>query len=231
MQTHRVIGVLGGMGPAATVEFFRRLVAATPATIDQDHLRIVIDNDPTIPDRTRALLHGGPSPVPALARVAQRLEAAGAEVLAMPCNTAHAFLDPIRDAVDVQVLDMIEETAARMDAESVGLLATSGTVEARVYHRVFDGRGIGLVLPESDDQQTVGRAIEAVKASRSMMEIEAALVGVVERLAGRGASVVIAGCTEISLLDGTGMPLPWIDALDCLVEATIREAFRKGVDS
>jgi aspartate racemase len=230
MQTHRVIGVLGGMGPAATVEFFRRLVAATPATIDQDHLRIVIDDDPTIPDRTRALLHGGPSPVPALSRVARRLEVAGAEILAMPCNTAHAFLGAIREAVDAQVLDMIEETAAQTDAESVGLLATAGTIEARIYHRVFDARGIGLVVPEPDDQQTVGRAIEAVKASRSLVEVEAALVGVVERLEKRGASAVVAGCTEISLLNGTGMPLRWIDALDCLVEATIREALRDSVD-
>ena len=231
-----MIGILGGMGPAATVEFFRRLVAATPATIDQDHLRILIDNDPTIPDRTRALLHGGPTPAPAMVRMAERLVAAGAEVLTMPCNTAHAFLDDIREAVremtDVRVLDMIAETALRTTAEmtsnpngtSVGLLATSGTVDARIYHRVFEAEGIELVLPDSKGQGTVVRAIEAVKAARSLDEVEAAVGRVVEEMRVRGAGAVIAGCTEISLLNGDRMPLPWIDALDCLVEASIREA-------
>ena len=240
MSEQRVIGILGGMGPAATVEFFRRLVAATPATIDQDHLRIVIDNDPTVPDRTRALLHGGPTPAPAMRRMAERLVTAGAEVLAIPCNTAHAFLADVRDAVrdqaDVRVLDMIAETASRTKAEmvsgpngrSVGLLATSGTIDARIYHRVFEAAGIELILPNSSGQETVVRAIEAVKAARSLDEVEAAVGRVVEEMRGRGAGAVIAGCTEISLLNGDRMTLPWIDALDCLVEASLRETHAGG---
>jgi aspartate racemase len=215
------------MGPAATVEFFGRLVTATPATIDQDHLRILIDNDPTVPDRTRALLHGGPTPGPALARMAKGLVAAGAEVLAMPCNTAHAFLGAIREAVEAKVVDMIEETAARTEVRAVGLLATGGTIDARIYDHAFEARDIELLLPDEAGQETVVRAIEAVKASRAFGEIEAAVARVVGELRNRGAEAVIAGCTEISLLDGKRMPLPWIDALDCLVAATIREAARE----
>jgi aspartate racemase len=226
MMAHKVIGVLGGMGPAATVEFFRRLVESTPATIDQNHLRIVIDNDPTVPDRIQALLHGGPTPAPALARMAQRLQSVGAEVLTMPCNTAHAFLDAIRDAVDsaITIIDMIQETAARADVSAVGLLATGGTVATRIYHRALEERSIRVVVPSSGGQETVGRAIEAIKAGRSLGEVESAIARAVGRLKAQGAEAVIAGCTEISLLDGKRMPLPWIDSLDCLVDATIREA-------
>lgn len=214
------------MGPAATVEFFRRLVAATPATIDQSHLHILIDNDPGIPDRTKAILHGGPSPEPALVKMAKGLVSAGAEVLTMPCNTAHVYLDAIRRGVTALVLDMVEETASRIDDEAVGLLATSGTIRSEIYQRALAMRGIVLIVPEEDAQRTVGRAIEAVKAMRGLGEVESAIAAVVADLRDRGAEAVIAGCTEISLLDGERMPIPWFDALDCLVEATLREAFR-----
>jgi aspartate racemase len=122
---------------------------------------------------------------------------------------------------------MIEETADRTRASSVGLLSTRGTIDAGIYHRVFEGRGSKLILPSEDGQDTVVRAIEAVKASRALDEVEAAVGRVVANLRERGAEAVIAGCTEISLLDGSRMPLPWIDALDCLVDASIREALRE----
>jgi len=224
MQRQRVIGVLGGMGPAATVEFFRRLVAATPATIDQAHHHILIDNNPGVPDRTRALLHGGESPAPTMVAMAQRLETAGAELLAMPCNTAHAYIDILRSAVSIPVLDMIEETVRRLDVPCVGLLSTTATIQVGIYEGACQRRGIQLLAPEGADQETVVRAIEAVKASRDLTEVTAAVRRVVDRLSVKGARAVIAGCTEISLLDGASMPLPWIDALDCLVEATLREA-------
>ena len=225
MDAHKTVGVLGGMGPAATVEFFRRLVAATPATIDRDHLHILIDNDPGIPDRITALLHGGVSPVPAMVRMAQRLEAAGADVLAMPCNTAHAYIGALRDSVNVLFLDMIEETVLRLREHTVGLLATRATIQTGIYHRACSARGIELVTPEDTAQETVVRAVEAIKASRSLPEVEAAIIGVITDLQARGAEAIVAGCTELSLLDGTKMPVRWFDALDCLVEATIHEAF------
>jgi len=226
MGEPKAVGVLGGMGPAATVEFFRRVVAATPATVDQGHLRVVIDNDPSVPDRARALLYDGPTPVPALVRMVRRLEAAGAGVLAMPCNTAHAFLPQLREAASVPFLDMIDETVRRVSVRTVGLLATSGTIRSGIYGRAFAARGIELLVPNGDGQRTVVRAIEAIKAARSLGEVETAMRTVVDGLRTRGAEAVVAGCTEISLLDGDRMSVPWIDALDVLVEATVREAFR-----
>jgi len=224
MRQTKTVGVIGGMGPSATVEFFRRLVAATPARSDQEHLRIVIDNNPGVPSRTDAILYNGPSPEAALVEMARGLEAMGANVLAMPCNTAHSFRVPMQAAVRIPLLDMISETVAKVGVSHVGLLATSGTIRMKLYHRAFAQKGIQVVTPHGASQHTVARAIEAIKAGRSLPEVAVAVAGVVAELRMAGAEAVIAGCTEISLIDGSAMSLPWIDALDCLVEATIREA-------
>jgi len=107
-----VVGILGGMGPAATADFYAKLTSRTPAVSDQDHLRVIIWSDPTIPDRSRALTGEGPDPTPTLRRGAQGLRAAGASLLAVPCNTAHAFLPGIMDGLDIPVVDMIAAVAA-----------------------------------------------------------------------------------------------------------------------
>ena len=144
-----MVGIIGGMGPLAAAEFFRRLILATPATCDQEHLHILVDNDPTVPSRTDAILRGGPDPVPKMIAMARRLQAGGAEVLAMPCNTGHVYLDRIRDAVDVAVLDMPGEMARAIGERRVGLLATTGTIETGLYHRACKGRNIDLLVPDA----------------------------------------------------------------------------------
>ncbi len=221
MEGAKTIGILGGMGPLATVEFFRRLVAATPAGIDQDHLHIVIDNDPSVPNRTDAILRGGPSPVPILQAMARRLEAAGAQLLAMPCNTGHVYIEEIRQVVAIPAVDMIAETATAVPGTSIGLLATDGTIGTRIYHDVFEARGIAVIAPDRGDQEAVMAAIERIKAGEPIGPLRERLSGIVGSLAEAGAEAVVAGCTEISLVPGDGMPIPWIDALDCLVEATL----------
>jgi len=226
--TPRTIGVMGGMGPAATVEFYRRLVSETPAERDQDHLHILIDNDPSVPDRTAALLHGGEDPGPALCRMARRLEAAGAEMLAMPCNTAHAYLDQIVAAVEIPVINMLAETAQRLVNRSAGVMATSGTMETGLYERALVRSGARYLQPDSCGQATVDRAIREIKRGVPPTEVSVALAQVVRALAAQGAEAVVAGCTELSLVNGTEMELPWVDALDVLVEATLREAWREG---
>ena len=214
------------MGPAATIEFFRRLVAATPAAVDQAHLRILIDNNPHVPDRTEAIFGRGPDPGPALADMARGLAASGADFLTMPCNTGHVFQAAIRDAVSVPFIDMVEETVRVITVRKVGLLATTGTVRAELYRTACDQRDIELITPAGKDQQLVMDMIRRVKAGgpgASVREHAAAIVG---RLADRGAEAVIAGCTEVSLIPGDGMPIEWIDALDCLVEASMQMALK-----
>ncbi len=150
----RKIGILGGMGPLATADFYRKLILATPATRDQDHLPVVIDADPRVPDRTSALRGEGADPLPALVAGATRLRDAGATIGLIVCNTAHAFLPALRDHVALDFLDMIAETAARVatdypEVRRVGLLATRGTIEARLYHRAFEARDIETTTLES----------------------------------------------------------------------------------
>jgi len=223
----KTIGVLGGMGPSATIEFFRRLVAATPAAVDHAHLRILIDNNPHVPDRTEAIFGRGPDPGPALAHMARGLAASGADFLTMPCNTGHVFQAAIRNAVSIPFIDMIEETAGVIVVKKAGLLATTGTVHAELYREACDRHDIELVVPGDEDQELVMDIIRRVKAGGSGSSVHDHAAAIADRLASRGAEVVIAGCTEISLIPGDGMPIKsikWIDALDCLVEATIRMA-------
>jgi aspartate racemase len=226
-MTAKTVGVIGGMGPAATVEFLARLVRATPAARDEDHLHVLVDCDPAIPSRTAAILEGGPSPAPRLCTIARGLELAGAQLLAMPCNTAHAYLDAIRAAVEIPVLDMVSEAAARVVVGPVGLLATEAAVRSGLYEKAFHERGIRVLSPGAEDQEEVTRLIAAVKAGGTLKALRPRLQLVVSRLAREGARAVVIGCTEVSLLHDAGSSLPGIDALDCLVEATVREARRE----
>lgn len=224
----RTIGILGGMGPAATVETFRRIVARTPAARDQDHLHVVVDSDPSVPDRTEALLHGGPDPRPHLLAGARRLVSAGAEVLCMPCNTAHAYHPWLQRRLPVPLVHMLEESAVRAAATGstrFGLLATTGTAETGLYQAEFGRVGLEILRPTEDDQRRVMDSIAAVKAGLSQDEVVAALGAVAEALAARGAERLVAGCTEVSLVaTRIRTPLPVIDALDALVAATLRMA-------
>ena len=212
------------MGPAATVEFFKRLVAATPAAIDQAHVRILIDNNPQVPDRTDAIFGNGPAPGPVLAQMARGLAASGANFLTMPCNTGHVFQDAIREAVDIPFIDMIEETVRALTVKKVGLLATTGTVRTGLYREACELRDIELITPDDEDQELVMDIIRRVKAGGSGASVHNHTAALVLRLADRGAEAVIAGCTEISLIPGAGMPIKWIDALDCLVDASMQMA-------
>jgi aspartate racemase len=222
----KVVGVVGGMGPAATVEFLARLVRATPAEREEEHLHILIDSDPAIPSRTEAILRGGPSPASRLCSIARGLERAGAQLLAMPCNTAHAYLAPMRAAVEIPILDMVAETAARVDAGPVGLLATEAAVRAELYGKAFASRGIRVLPLCPDDQAEVCQLIASVKSGEQLEALRPRLRRIVERLERDGARAVVIGCTEISLLHDSGSRLLAIDALDGLVEATVREARR-----
>ncbi|MBU1049516.1 amino acid racemase [Candidatus Bipolaricaulota bacterium] len=220
----KTIGILGGMGPAATIEYFRRLVAATPAAFDQAHVRILIDNNPHIPDRTDAIFGSGPDPSPVLASMARGLAASGADFLTMPCNTGHFFKDAIRSAVDIPFIDMIVETVRALTVHKVGLLATTGTLRTGLYAAACAMRDIQLITPNETDQELVMDIIRRVKAGGSGASVQRHAASITARLADKGAEAVIAGCTEISLISGKDMPVCWIDALDCLVASALRLA-------
>lgn len=226
----RTIGVIGGMGPLATADFYMRLVRATPAAKDQDHLHVLIDSNTGIPDRTAAIEGRGPDPTPALVETARRLVAAGAEVLAIPCNSAHAFIDEIRRAVPgVPVLDIMEEVASsaaalRPPPAAAGLLATSGTVRQRLYQAALDRRGIGVMAPDAEGQRVVSEAIASVKAGDTGPEVRARVRGVADALVRAGAGVIVLGCTEVPLILGSGdVAVPVLDGTEILARAAVRE--------
>ncbi|GAA4325228.1 aspartate racemase [Streptomyces venetus] len=227
--TTEIVGILGGMGPAATADFYAKLVSLTPGTSDQDHLRTVIWSDPTVPDRTEALLGDGPDPTPWLLNGGRVLREAGATLIAIPCNTAHAFVPRIADHVGLPIVHMIGEvaqhlTTLRPRVRTAGLLATTGTVRAGLYQEWLDGYGIDLVLPEPDGrQEEVMAAVRAVKAGARDATATAPLVRAARGLTAQGAQVIIAGCTEIPLgLPADAIDVPLVDPAAVLAQALVR---------
>jgi aspartate racemase len=219
------VGVLGGMGPAATFDFCRRLVAATAAESDADHLHVIVDSDPSIPDRTAALEGRGPDPTPALRAAAQRLVTAGSELICVPCNTAGAFLAAVRQEVPVPLLDLVEEAAAgvhaRAPAGPIGILATDGTVAAGLYHRALAAVGRGVLVPEGPVQRQVMEVIYAVKAGSAGDRLRRTGAEAAAGLCGRGARAVVLACTELSALFHDGPPPHSVDASQMLAERVV----------
>ncbi|WP_197093398.1 aspartate/glutamate racemase family protein [Nonomuraea sp. SBT364] len=211
----RLVGVLGGMGPAATADFYGKLVEETPATGDQSHVPVVIWADPRVPDRSLNLLGLGEDPTPQLQHGIRALKRAGCEVLAVPCNTAHAFVPRLADEAGLELVSIVEVTADALASAGVtaaGLLATSGTLHSGLYADALGERGIAAVEPSAGEQRQVSAAIAAVKSGAVTAGQRAALAEVARSLAGRGAERVVAACTEIVLaLDSHRVPVPVLD--------------------
>ena len=222
----KTIGILGGMGPLATVELFRRIIALTPAKRDQEHLRIVIDSNPQIPDRTAAILGEGESPLPMLIETARNLEKVGADLIAIPYNTAHFYLSEIQSAVKVPIIDMIGETVRRIEVGKVGLLATEGTRRSGVYGHACVARGIDIIYPSAPDQKWIMETIYAIKSGTATDRFQNDIIGVIERIREAGAEGAILGCTELSLIPlPDKVSIPVYDALTILAKTAVERAF------
>lgn len=225
------VGILGGMGPAATNDFFRKLIDATPATRDQEHLPVVIWSDPRIPDRTEALLDDGPDPTPWIENGIERLRNAGCRIVAIPCNTAHAFLNDISERFHVDFVDMIAETvqatiAGVPDLRKVGLLATTGTVRSNIYDRAFSPRGVTVLVPEPSEQAALMSVIHAVKSGSPAAQVSASLDAIIQSMALRGVEAVILGCTELPLVVRKHDRVQVVDPTRVLAEAVVARAGR-----
>jgi aspartate racemase len=218
----RTIGVIGGMGPAATADFMGRLVAGVAAGSDTDHPRVLVDSNPHVPDRNAAVSGDGASPGPALASMAQSLVAQGAGVLAMPCNAAHGWADDIGAAVDVPFVSMIDAALAEALAHRprcIGVLAVGATLALDLY-----GRGSTVPVLAGDLAQ-VQPAVNAIKAGARGDDVCAALAAEAARLVAAGADVIIAACTEVPLvLRRADVAVPLIDSTAALARATLAAA-------
>jgi aspartate racemase len=222
----RRIGIIGGMGPRATLDLFQKIIDNTPANNDQEHLPILIDNNPQIPDRTAFLINNGANPFPQLLASAIKLEAGGAEAICMPCNTAHYFLENLEKEVLIPFISIIESTYLAIThaiptVKKIGLLATAGTTKARIYHKVFEKGRIELIDISKEDQQTIMEIIYGIKAGNIQGQVKK-IQALVEKLTDLGAEAIIAGCTELPLLTKYISPsVPFFDPTLILAKAVV----------
>lgn len=221
----KTLGILGGMGPLATVHFYEMLTSRTLASRDSDHLNIVITSTADIPDRTDFIMGKSEiSPAPVMCRDAQKLEAAGAEVIAIPCNTAHYFHETITNAVGVKVLNIVKETSEHVKKRGfkrAGILATVGTVKIGAYKRELENYGIECIEPPEDIQSLVTSVIyDYVKANKRGGD--AVFKEIAERMFSLGCDCLILGCTELPLVAPDGDPR-LVDSLETLCYASIIE--------
>jgi aspartate racemase len=227
VSPQRVVGIIGGMGPEATVELMRRVTVRTRAEDDADHVHLLIESNPKIPSRIAHLIEGtGRDPLPDILRVARNLEGAGAEALAIPCNTAHHYAQEIQAAVAIPLLHMVKLTVARIAAQSpsvrVGVLASTAVHRVGVYERELIGRDLEAVRPRRQDDlmaliRGVKRGETGAQAARRLAEIGAELADHCE--------IALIACSELSLISGElaarGRVL---DSLDVLADAIVEFA-------
>ena len=227
----KTVGVIGGMGPEATVEFQRRLIAAVPARDDADHIRVLVDNNPKIPSRIAALLEGGgEDPVPVLVAMAKGLQKQGADFLVIPCNTAHYYLPAIAEAVSVPLLDMVALSIARHGALSpkptrIGMLASPAVRKIGLYAARMRNAGYVALFPDEAGEEKILGVIRAVKANATGDRHRRDYADVADALVKSGAEAFLIACTELSVLGAPqNCALASVDALDALVDATIAQA-------
>ncbi len=229
-QKEKTVGVIGGMGPEATVEFMRRLIVAVPAKDDADHLHVIADNNPKIPSRIKALIEKtGEDPTPVLIGMAQRLQASGADFLTIPCNTAHYYLPAIAKAVTIPVLDVVDLTIAKLNAldprpARIGMLASTAVRLVGLFESRFATTGLTTVFPDEETESRLLDIIRAVKAAHITPSHQRTYEAIAKRLAEDGADAFLVACTELSLLPKPDVIPPVLDTLDVLVEATIQTA-------
>ena len=226
------IGILGGMGPEATSELFSLIIKNTKAQNDQDHIPVLIVNNPKIPDRSLFILGKGPSPVNMLVEGALKLEQMGADIILIPCNTAHFFIKQIEEKVHVPVIDMIKETARYVlckypEIKRHGLLSTTGVYKTAIYENVFKDIALEIINPDTLYQQQNMTAIygkNGIKAGFKTDPVKKLLQSVTN-LEEKGAGAIISGCTEISLvLKQSQISIPLINPLKILAVKSIQLA-------
>ena len=230
----KTVGVIGGMGPEATADFLRRIISATPARDDEDHIHVLVDNNPKIPSRLAALFEGsGEDPLPVLIAMARGLEKQGADFLTIPCNTAHYYLPAIAKAVSIPILDMVALSIARLATRSprpckIGMLASPAVRKIGLYESRLKEAGFTALFPGADDEARILAVIRAVKAAKLTDQHKRDYADVSAALERAGADTFLIACTELSVIGAPNSRVPSIDALDALVCATVVDA--KGTE-
>jgi len=226
-ENTKIAGVLGGMGPGATIDFMSKVLSLTPADSDQDHVRMLVDHNPRVPDRQVDTATQRIAVQQILAEMAQGLESAGADFLVMPCNTAHGFLDLALEKVSIPFVNIVAETVqsireAEPEVASVGILATDACLKAGLYQAAVHDAGMSVLLPSAGEQATVMKLVFRIKGGDQGSDVAHEMINLANSLIQRGADVIIAGCTEIPLVvSSQGLTVPFVSSTDVLAERTV----------
>lgn len=230
-----LLGVIGGVGPLATAYFMERVITFTDASVDQEHIDMIVLNHCSIPDRTAYILdHDMPNPLPELADDVKRLEQMGVKFIATPCNTAHYFYNDLVRISNTPILNMIEETACvlkRQDSKNIGIMATKGTIKTELFQQALSRKGLNSIIPDEENQSIITSIIfDSVKANKAVDMNK--FYRVVDHLKLQGCDRIILGCTELSVVKRDyKLDKFYLDSLDALVVAVIRECDAPMVDN
>lgn len=218
-------GILGGMGPEATVDLMRRIIEHTPALDDFDHVRCIVDNNPKIPSRIKAIIDGnGENPGPYMADMARRLEAWGADFLVIPCNTAHYYYQDTAEAVTIPVIHLIdlvvEKVVIEYPGKKIGILASTTMLMTKLYETRFSAKGIDVIYPDKLMQDNLFEIIRRVKAGDTGEKVRSDFAKIGTHVTEKGAEVCILGCTELGIIS-ENLPIHYIDAADVLAQEIV----------
>lgn len=207
IDTNKIVGIIGGMGPMATIDLFSKVVVNTKASTDQEHIHLLIDNNTNIPDRSAHILGSGINPIKELYKSAKRLIDSGASMLAMPCNTAHYYYDELTDMIssnidkDILFINMIEETADYLYAHGhrrVFLLGTQGTYKSGIYDQILKKQGIESLNPRETNREIIMECIYNYKGGKR--DYTSGIAGILGEASKMNASAIILACTELPLI-------------------------------
>jgi len=231
MDDEKIVGILGGMGPEATAYCFKRIIDLTQAKKDQDHLRVVIDSNPKIPDRISSIEKNDNRILELLCETARNLQKAQANFIIIPCNTAHYYINEIASAVNIPVLNMIEETVKeinRVEVNAIGVLGTNMLIKTKLYQNMFDKYGIKYIVPDDESQKNIMGIIKLVKEGYDKEKIKNNLFLVTKKLMRKGSIGILLGCTELPLVfPYSKFNIPIFDSTTILAKAAIRFALCK----
>ena len=226
----KIVGIIGGMGPEATVDLMNRIIKGTSASDDADHIRMIVDNNPKVPSRIKALLEGGgEDPAPCLQEMARKLHAWGADFLVIPCNTAHYYHTKVQEVVPVPVLNMIRLTCEEVfhlepDLKTIGLLASTAVLNIGLYKKEFQSFGVNVLNPAEEIQCLVMDIIRKIKTSNYGAEVVETFQLAVNHLLDSGAQGLLIACTELSMFTSAiQSEKPVFDSAQVLAESIIKE--------
>lgn len=226
----KTVGVIGGLGPLSTIEYLRSVYAKTPAPTESDHIRLIVDSNPRVPDINAAISGSGATAAPLLQRSARILQSAGADFIVLICNAAHFYAPEIRSVVSIPFLDMVEETCRAIPTDTgltgpIGVIATDGLIKTGLYSRALAAHGHTQLTLNRAEQEELAAAIGWIKAGEIGPRPRSAIERLINQLAMRGAQCLILACSEIPLaIRGYTADLPLLDPCEILAVETVRMA-------